>query len=291
LQRINQYEFYNLGIVLHPLSEYSRETISGDVFIQLFQAHTALEALLKGEPVALVVAKAQAEALRDAIAAAIPKTTKEMGTEERQKVMQAPLLFNAYLITENLKAFETVMAAELQTLDSYFISKKGIYSTADLIERAEYALPEAVRASMSDQAILDFKQAGKCLAFDLFTAAGFHSLRATDAAIRAYYAVFIGKPPQPKTRNWGAYIRVLKRCIADPKIPIKPDIKTLGLIDHIREMHRNPIIHPEDNLDEDKALNLFDLCKSAISAMTSEMSLAKQSAFGPGTLSLLAKTK
>jgi hypothetical protein len=41
-------------------------------------------------------------------------------------------------------------------------------------------------------------------------------------------------------------------------------------------MHRNPIIHPEDNLDEDKALILFDLCKSAIVAMTVEMNLAKR---------------
>jgi hypothetical protein len=91
--------------------------------------------------------------------------------------------------------------SELQTLDSYFISKKGIYSTADLIEHAEQALSVPIRAKMPAQAITDFIQAGKCLAFDSFTASGFHVLRATDSVLRLYYGHFVGTPPKPKVRN------------------------------------------------------------------------------------------
>jgi hypothetical protein len=191
--------------MLHSLADLTEETVISDVLFELLQADIALDALLKGEPVALVVAKAQARALRDAVASAIPKTSRDMTPESRREAMQQTTAFSAFNITDTLKAFETVVAAELQTLDSYFISKKGIYSTADLIERAEEALPVAVRVSMSAQAVLDFKQTGKCLAFDLFTGAGFHSLRATDAVIRAYYGLFVGRPPKLKTRNWGAY--------------------------------------------------------------------------------------
>ncbi len=60
-------------------------------------------------------------------------------------------------------------------------------------------------------------------------------------------------------------------------------------------MHRNPIIHPEDNLDEDKALILFDLCKSAIVAMTVEMKEAQEAATPQrvlaGTASILGPAK
>jgi hypothetical protein len=37
---------------------------------------------------------------------------------------------------------------------------------------------------------------------------------------------------------------------------------------------RPSFVHPEDNLDEDKALILFDVCKSAIVAMASELKSA-----------------
>lgn len=277
MKRINQYEFYNLGVTLHPLAALTSETKVGDVHFQLFQAHAALQLLIKGEPVSLVVAHGEATSLRDAVHGALPVFKKEMTPEQWTAERDKQLEFKAFLITNALEKFETVAAAELQVLDSYFVSKKGIYSTADLIDHADQALSEPVRFLMPSQAILDFRQAGRCLAFDLFTAAGFHSLRATDAVIRSYYALFAGHPPKPKLRNWGAYVRILKGCIVKPSVEdLKPDIKTLELVDHIREMHRNPIIHPEDNLDEDKALILFDLCKSAIVAMIAEMKEAKE---------------
>jgi hypothetical protein len=180
-----------------------------------------------------------------------------------------------YNISEAIREFRAVLAAELGTTDAYFISKKGIYSTNDLIERADNALSTALRTFVPSQALLDFREAGKCLAFDLFTATGFHILRATDSTLRAYYARFVGKAPKPKVRNWGTYTSVLRKCASAPNAqPPKPDLKTISLIDQIREMHRNPIIHPEDNLDEDKALVLFDVCKSAIVAMASELKAA-----------------
>jgi hypothetical protein len=263
LKRINEFDFYHLGSVLHPLSALKEETIPSEVFWDLFQARTALEALLKGAPLSLVVAKAQAEALLISIKSA--QIAHDMDDKQRQAAAQEPLDFKAYFITENLKSFETVMAAELQTLDSYFVSKKGIYSTADLIERTEEAISESLRPRLPSQAILDFREAGKCLAFDVFTAAGFHVLRATDAVLRSYYAKFVGKPPSEKQRNWGAFLRVLGKCNPGP------NPKTMSMVDQIRDLHRNPIIHPEDNLNGDEALVLFDLCKAAIIAMAMEL--------------------
>jgi hypothetical protein len=43
------------------------------------------------------------------------------------------------------------------------------------------------------------------------------------------------------------------------------------MLDRVRELNRNPMMHPEDNLGEDEALLLFDLCKAAIIAMAMEL--------------------
>jgi len=66
-------------------------------------------------------------------------------------------------------------------------------------------------------------------------------------------------------------LEVLGKCIKDQNHNPKPDAKTISFIGQIRDMYRNPLIHPEDNLDEDRAIILFDVCKSAIVAMVSEM--------------------
>jgi len=50
--------------------------------------------------------------------------------------------YEAYNIRTAASEFETVFAAELATFDTYIVSKKGIYSTADLIDRADMAFDE-----------------------------------------------------------------------------------------------------------------------------------------------------
>jgi len=53
-------------------------------------------------------------------------------------------------------------------LSEGWLRRKGIYSTADLIDRAENALSAELRAVLPQQSIIDFRDAGKCLALDLF---------------------------------------------------------------------------------------------------------------------------
>ena len=162
-----------------------------------------------------------------------------------------------------VREFETVFSAELQALTAYVVSQKGIFSTPDLVERAEHILPEAVRKLLPSQAMTDLRQAGRCLAFDLPTAAGFHLLRATEAVIRAYYTVVVKRPPTPLSRNWGPYIRILRRHDADPKI--------LAVLEHIRALYRNPIIQPDAVLSLEEVTTLFGLVQSAILAMARDM--------------------
>jgi hypothetical protein len=154
-----------------------------------------------------------------------------------------------------------VLNTELGQLDTYFVSRTGIYSTPELIERADEQFAPNIRERFPESTRLDIRQAGRCLAFELPTAAGFHIMRATESILREYYDIYVGK--KPKTRNWGRYIADLKRTKANPK--------TVAVIDQIRDLHRNPTIHPETVLSSSEALILFGIAQSAIIAMMEDM--------------------
>lgn len=161
------------------------------------------------------------------------------------------------------REFEVVFAAELETTDTYYVSEKGIYSTNRLIESAERVFSADVLAELSPQAIFDIQQAGKCLAFDLDTASGFHIVRASETMIHKYYVLVTGGTPKRKDRNWGAYVRNLNSHKKhDPAS--KVDTKLIALIDQVREHHRNPVMHPEVILTPDEAQSLFSICQAVI---------------------------
>ena len=52
--------------------------------------------------------------------------------------------------------------------------------------------------------------------------------------------------------------------LALPAVARKPNVRTVELLDSIRATDRNPVIHPEQDLDADTALATFDMCKNAI---------------------------
>ncbi len=238
---------------------------------ELFQARLWLQDFMRDSYVALTMCKPAGGKLLGAISHVIPATAKGMATIPEEKKVD---YFQAHNITAGIKEFENVFAAELQALDTYFISQKAIYSTPDLIERADYSFPEEIRKVLPDEAKLDIRQAGRCLAFDLPTAAGFHILRAVETAIRLYYNVVTKGTASPKTRNWGVYIRVLRKHGADPKI--------VSVLDQIRDMHRNPVIHPEVFLSIDEATVLFGVAQSAIVAMAIDIQKRQPKAPAPG---------
>jgi hypothetical protein len=75
--------------------------------------------------------------------------------------------------------------------------------------------------------------------------------------------------PKPKMRNWGTYIKNLKACGVNPKV--------VSILEQIKDLYRNPIIHPETRLDIEEALSLLGIAESAISAMVMDI-VARQAA-------------
>lgn len=258
MRQFNPYTFYDAANALHPLEGLQQGAKLKDSYYMLFMAKAISTQLWNGDILPLVISKPAALKLWQALECVLPSDQAKIQTMDMESEID---YVSAWKIRTALKELETVLSAELQSMNTYFISQTLAYNTADLISSAENMLPEIIRRVIEPTAIADIQQAGRCIAFDLPTGAGFHIMRATESVIRQYHQLVVKL--KPKSRNWGKYIEALKKHKADPKIVV--------VLDQLREMHRNPIMHPEVVLTSDEATTLIGIAQSVIVAMGIDM--------------------
>ena len=259
MQRVNEFNFYELAQHIHPLTLLSETVRYNVIFYEWFQARTALNGIFVQRP--FVVSRSAASELYQAITEHVPAKWDDATaklSEENHEIHS----WQYASIVDAAKKLETVLAAECQVLDTYLVQKTGAYSTVDLVERAHVAFGEAAQ-KLPERSKEDFDQAGKCIAFNLPTAAAFHILRGTESIVRSYYKSMTGREPKNKMRNWFAYIKRLRECGADTRVT--------SFLDHVRETYRNPILHPEENVDAEQALVMFGACVSVSTLMLNEI--------------------
>jgi hypothetical protein len=265
--RVDCFRFYQLGQRLSPLSSLANDALVRDVWFDLWRAKNDLDQFFI--PFPLRISSQPATKLYGAILAVVPEDMSEVVYDDKDGNPVA-LTYRAHTIREAAKEFEAVLAAELATYDTYHVSQKGSFSTPDLIDRADIMLPEGIRTHLSDNAIEDFRQAGRCLAFNLGTAASFHIARSAEEVIRSYYALVIGKVPTVKMRSWGTYHKNLSKNAKSSK-------KVLGWLEHIKDEYRNPVLHPDEKVSPEAALVFINACSSLIIMMVTEMVRLKES--------------
>jgi len=263
MQRINLYDFYQLANSLHGISGLSGPLLIGSIVIPLFQASSALTKLLNDPVIALGYSRPAATALYNAVDKAFSLIQAPEGTPWEEISKREIPAWEISHIGNLLQTFEHNLAAELQQMDTYYVLRKSIYATPELIERAENLFSEGVRVEMLPEAIEDIRQAGRCIAFELPTAAGFHILRSVESVMLRYMDTLNAQRPKEKQRNWGAYLQTLKDAGADEKV--------IAALDQIRDLHRNPNIHPEETLTLEEALSLLGIAQSAILGMVRDI--------------------
>ena len=158
------------------------------------------------------------------------------------------------------------------------ITHIAAYSTSSLIHQAELHLSEQAQRVLSGDEIKDFRQAGECLAFGLYTASGFHAMRALEAEARRFHMIATGSSTQVDwtldpiingnsgRKQFGLRDQWKKEGARDDS----PLVLIMTLLSTITHIYRNPIMHPEMTLDPEQAKQVFNVSSIAINAMVSE---------------------
>ncbi len=263
MQRLNCFLFCQIGSYLKPLENIGQGTKLKDVYFTIWSAKMSLIWFLSGSIIPVNFSKEAGDKLAQFLESLTPGQNAVIPKEKSEYIITD---MDTFLMTSGLRDFQTVLQTELGKLDTYFISPKGIYSTSDLIERADNIIPKEIMNVLSESIRSDLRQAGRCLAFDLATASGFHIMRALEGILKDNYCpVFLKK--KPKGRGWNSYIQCLKDTSADAR--------TLSILDQIRSLHRNPTMHPQEVLTINEALTLFGIAQSAIVSMIEDINTKK----------------
>lgn len=196
-------------------------------------------------------ARVMAEHLRNEVRSAVSAVDLDTGDIASEVVQR---------IETFLSRFGDALAHETKSFLIFYVPQEGIYSVIDLIGNADKALANATRSKLPKEATDDFREGGKCLAFQFNTAAGFHLLRAVEKVLRIYLKLVTGRDAEQGHLNWGT-------CVRDLTASQQADRKVVGVLDQIRSLHRNPLMHPQVFLNLDEARSVFQISASAIDAM------------------------
>ena len=164
-----------------------------------------------------------------------------------------------YHTRTKLDEFRHVLAAECRKSETYFIEKKLGFDISTLLHSAEENLHDSIRPSIPAPALVELREAGRCLALESFTASGFHTLRGLEIVMAAYYRAV--STTEKEFRSWHDYVEALEE-LAQEKNGVKPKYpspKVAAMLDRMRQLDRNPLMHPSDTLDEMAADSLFKL--------------------------------
>ena len=249
MDRLNLHFLFEMGQRIGRLSVVRRDVKLHTIAVPLEAAADGLRILLTSAHPPIVKARPAAERLLGFVIGMLEDTERHPNRKISQRCID---------IGDRMwSAFSVSLQMELPYLHVYCVSQTLAWDTDILVGNAEAMLPVEILPKIPPETLADWKQAGRCIAFDLHTASGFHTVRATESVIRDYYRHIVGSLPKIKDRNWGAYTRGLrKHGGADESI--------LTFIDSIREHHRNPLMHPEHRLTKQEAAVLLSVCVGLI---------------------------
>lgn len=256
--RVNGFYLYTGGQSLKPLENLTHETTLADAQLPLYVARGWLEPVVKNESVFRLKTSWQAgNSLLIAIKDAVTEVENAVSSSPDESTTKKLGWINTYHIKNALTEFQTVLGAEWNLADLFLVSPLPGYDTTALIEAGTVLFPKEL-VSKVPEAEIDANDFGKCLAFMLPNSAGFHLHRLNEAVLKRYYDCVTNKKPRPRLRTIGGYISMLnKHGAGDPKV--------IAALDSLRELHRNPLMHPEQRLETiDEAIALHGAINSVV---------------------------
>ncbi|MBS0269476.1 MAG: hypothetical protein JSS54_10910 [Proteobacteria bacterium] len=269
MKLVDQYPIFELGGALRHLRDLTEDTPSPEAFDQLFGLWTAgnlLGKAIEGDP-PLRFCRAAAMDLLGEIRRKQQQIGSSSGAEGEGK-MQPLAGWQLVDLKNKIDIFEHQLRAELSRTASYAVPERGIFNIELLAENAERHIHESIRLYLSEFAIAEYREAGRCLAFGLYSASGFHSARAVEDELRTYYERFLGPPPEQTMGQLAGHLSDLQKS---KDVRLKPRENTVRHIKDLTNFDRNPLMHRRVVLNEVDATTLFNNALGVIVEMVKEL--------------------
>lgn len=176
-------------------------------------------------------------------------------------------------IRSEAQTFQQILTSELGTLPSFLVLPKGSFDVGFLTEQGEAMFPPDT-AEKVPGTLADMKQAAKALAYELPTASGFHIFRVLEAVLRAYWDQVTDDKAHPNSKTIGMYAEGLRKGQHG-------DVKIWEALKQVKDLHRNPLAHPEVILSTEEAIGIVGIAYSVISEMLRSMPEAPSTTANP----------
>jgi len=250
MKRINTAYFYRLAQKLIPLKSIAVGVSILDQYGALYGAEEELRTFMNNELVTPNTSSASCWEIYNSVSNLTSNFTRE-----------DPIItwLEAEQLKESVNKFEIALKADFGVRDTFIVSRKRAYSTTLLVENGENMLSDMAFARFPGLH-KDMHDAGRCVGFELPTAAAFHLFRAVESAVHQY-GVFIRKKPfeeREKRGGIGSYANLLKERVlaVDPRI--------IGVVEHIASLYRNPTMHPEMHISNEEIIGTLNIAVSVI---------------------------
>jgi len=256
---------YNLATELDPITKLQPDSKVFDVMYPLVSAHLGINSLLNNSVFASTL-----RSCRESATTLQTNLQHIMGKANENTTLSN---YDVGVLNQQLEQFKIALLAEIGVLPAYFVNQKGGFDTLTLLDWGHLIFPTDLHAKVPE-AVFDVEQAAKALAYELPTAAGFHTFRATESVLRRYYTHVSGGKPHPRVRNIGVYIKGLRAAHSGDEI-------VLSSLEQLTKLHRNPLIHPEVVLTLEEAISTLGMARSVVSAMLNALPPAPPTTASP----------
>ncbi|HEV2383598.1 MAG TPA: hypothetical protein VG206_27880 [Terriglobia bacterium] len=256
----NLFALYELGSRFGSLRALlkSKEDMDSEIGISAFECIQGLKYLFSDSVLPLERSKESAAKLLGSINAM-------MSGDSIGKKQEYGEFLNPYFtgpIKNDIDTFQIALSEELKLLPLFSVERTGNLSIDRLVEGASDGYPSSTVALLDDFTKQEINSAGRCLAFAVPTASGFHILRAVEVGLKGYVLAATGTLPKVGNRSWGTYITEM--TIAGASSDLIDLLKIL-------KTKRNPLMHPKDTLEMSEAIGIFCICQSTIETLIEDV--------------------
>lgn len=155
-----------------------------------------------------------------------------------------------------------VIIAELQGRIVYVITEKRI-KVEKLLDEIKDLFAQNIFNELPDLPRFDFKEGGKCIAFERSTAGAFHILRGMEGIVRWFFDKL--NSSSGCKDDWANIVKNLK-SLSNPS-----PSEILDQLDAIRVNYRNPTAHPELTYTNDDVQDLLSECIAVVNRIVNHL--------------------